>query len=269
MAEIWRPSSLARLATGTGGSDDPGMNQRIPSTERLLDLSHVIRTGMAVAPGLPAPRIEPYLSHAASRSRYAGLAEFEITRLSLVGNTGTSLDSPFHRYAGGTDIASLSLDRLAGVPGVCLDLGPRAADHAAVDLDARDLNGVAVLIRTGWDRHWGVADYWASGPFLDRRLVEALIEQQPALVGVDFANVDDPADLARPIHSTLLANGIPIIEHLRGLERLPARGFRLFALPLCIEGAGALPVRVVAELEPPSDNADAGRRARDPPLRRG
>lgn len=219
---------------------------------RFIDLSHPLRSGMAVAPGLPAPRFEPFLTRAASRSTYSGQAEFEITRLFLVGNTGTSLDSPFHRHADGVDVAGLPVDRLVGLRGLCLD-GRRRASFAARgvggSLPQRSLADCAVLVRTGWDRWWGRSQYWHKGPFLAEELVEDLVAAGVALVGVDFANVDDRADPARPAHTRLLAEGIPIVENLRGLARLPETGFRVHAAPLAVEGAAAVPVRVIAELD--------------------
>lgn len=218
---------------------------------RFVDLSHTLRSGMAVAPGLPSPRFEPFLTREASRAAYAGKAEFEITRLFLVGNTGTALDSPHHRHEDGPDAAGLPLDRLVGLPGLCMSTTvrrSRTSRAVSASLDGRALAGWAVLVRTGWDGQWGRDAYWQLGPHLGMELVEALVAGGVALVGVDFANVDDRADPARPAHTRLLAAGIPIIESMRGLDQLPESGFRLFAAPLAIEGAAALPVRVFAEL---------------------
>jgi arylformamidase len=193
------------------------------------------------------------MSHTASRSRYAGLAAFDITRLFLVGNTSTSIDSPYHRYPEGCDIARLPIESLVGLEGMCLTTSWRPGTERALAaaLDPASLPRHAVLIGTGWDRRWGNDDYWTHGPFLSAELVERLVEGRPALVGVDFATVDDPRDLSRPAHSKLLGVGIPILEHLRGLERLRERRFRLFAAPIAVEGASAMPVRVFAELLPP------------------
>jgi kynurenine formamidase len=225
----------------------------IPNS-RFIDLSHPMRSGMDVAPGLPAPRIEAFLTREASRSVYSGMAEFEITRLFLVGNTGTSLDSPFHRFDGGADVAHLPLDKLMGLPGLCIDglpVGTRSSRAIGGRLLEEPLSGWAVLIRTGWERRWGRRGYWDSGPFLAAEFVEALIAAEVALVGVDFANIDDRDDPARPAHTRLLGAGIPIVENLRALDRLPERGFRLHAPVLAIESGAALPVRVIAELDQP------------------
>jgi arylformamidase len=228
------------------------MNHESVRQPRFIDLSHRLVSDMSVAPGLPRPRFEPFLSHAASRSIYAGQAEFEITRMFLVGNSGTSLDSPYHRHAQLASVGQLPLERLAGLEGRCLDA--TGGGPLSVDPPAR-LAGQAVLLRTGWDRRWGAEDYWSGGPYLDDALAARLEEARVGLLGVDFANVDDQRDLARPVHTRLLGAGILIVENLRGLDRLPADGFRLFALSPAIEGAAAAPVRVVAELTDP----DVGR----------
>jgi arylformamidase len=216
-------------------------------TPILIDLSHPILSGMVVPRGLPSPRIEPWISHAASRSAYGGLAEFEITRLFLVGNTGTSLDSPFHRFPGAPDVADLPLSQVAGLPGLCID---GRLDGRAVALDVAEgvVAGHAVLVRTGWDARWGTPRYEADAPFLAASAIDRLVAGGATLVGVDFGNVDDTADLARPAHTRLLAAGIPIVEHLTGLARLPTEGFRFHAAPLPIRGAAALTVRAFAEV---------------------
>ena len=226
-------------------------------TGRLIDLSHVIVSGRAGYPGLPVPRVEPWLSHVASRATYGGQAEFEITRLFLVGNTGTYLDSPRHRFADAADVADLPLDRLAGLPALRLDV-PGGSGGRSIELSGSldHLAGAAVLLRTGWDARWGTARYWEPAPHVGRSLAGRLVTAGVALVGIDGPNVDDTRDLSRPAHTLLLGAGIPIVEHLRGLERVPDRGSRFSAIPAPIRGATTLPVRAFAELD---EVDDAGR----------
>lgn len=215
-----------------------------------VDLSHPIESGMGVAPRLPAPRVEPFISHVASGSLYAGRAAFEITRMFLVGNTGTTLDSPYHRFPDRVDVSGLGLDGLVDLPGVRLDaVRRRPRSGISADLPDGGLEGSAVLIRTGWDRRWGSKQYWTGGPWLGRALIAALLEARPALVGVDFANVDDQEDPSRPAHTSLLGANIPIVESLRGLDRLPPSGFRVFTPPLAVVGAATIPVRAFALVE--------------------
>jgi arylformamidase len=217
-------------------------------TGRLIDVAHAVESGVEGYPGLPAPRIEPYISHAASHSQYEGLAEFEITRVFLVGNTGSYLDSPYHRFSRMADIADLPLESLAGLPGCCIDAryGPNGRE---VELDLpTDVRGAAVLVRTGWDEHWGTRRYWEPGPYLTAAAAERLVHAGVSLVGVDFWNVDDTSDPVRPVHTVLLRAGIPIVEHLTGLTVLIGTPFRFFAVPAPIRGAASLPVRAFAEI---------------------
>jgi arylformamidase len=217
---------------------------------RLVDLSHPIESGMETYPGLPSPRIEPYVSHAASRANYLGRAEFTITRVFLVGNTGTYVDSPWHRYRDGRDVADLPLERVAELRGVCVD-ARFGTDRRAVDvrLPDGDLDGSAVLIRTGWDQRWGHDSYWHPGPYLSQGTVNRLVDTGVALIGVDFWNIDNPATPARPAHTQLLAAGILIVEHLRNLAELPASGFRFSAVPPPVRHAASFPVRAFAAID--------------------
>ena len=210
-----------------------------------VELSHRIATGMPSYPGLPAPRVSEYLSHESSRPHYDGQAEFSIGHLDFVGNTGTYLDSPYHRFADREDIGALPLVRLLDLPAVTIDV---TADSRAVVADVGDVAGKAVLFRSGWDQRWGTDAYWEPGPYLGADTVRALVTAGPALVGVDFWNVDDTTDPARPAHTELLRAGILIVEHLRGLDALPGSGFRFSAIPLSVEGAASMPVRAWATL---------------------
>jgi kynurenine formamidase len=214
----------------------------------LLDLSHTIEHGMTTYPELPGPIICDFLSREASRGRYAPGVEFHIGKIEMVGNTGTYLDAPFHRYADGKDLSQLPLDSLAGLDAVVVRGPP---DGRAIDRDAfvgRDLGGKAVLVRTGWDVHWGTAAYLDGNPFLTGAAAEYLVSQGAALVGIDSLNIDDIKDLTRPVHSALLGAEIPIVEHLCHLGSLPDAGFRFSAVPAKVAGFGTWPVRAFATL---------------------
>lgn len=212
----------------------------------LIDVSHVVAHGTVTYPGLPAPIISDHLSRADSHTRYAPGTEFHIGKIEMIANTGTYIDAPSHRYADGGDLADLPLESLADLDGVvlrCVDR-PRAIDRAAFgDLT---LKGRAVLIHTGWDRHWGTPAYGTGNPFLTRAAAEYLVQSGATLVGIDSLNIDDTADGERPAHTLLLAAAIPIVEHLTGLERLPDSGFRFFAVPVRVRGMGSFPVRAFA-----------------------
>ncbi len=199
---------------------------------------------MTTYPGLPGPLICDYMSREASRSHYAAGIEFQIGKIEMVANTGTYLDAPFHRYAAGTDLAGLSLESLADLDGVVVR--HRSEDGRAIGRQAFegiDLREKAVLVQTGWDVHWRTERYQSDHPFLTGDAAEYLVAQGVMLVGIDSLNIDDTADWSRPVHSTLLAAGVPIVEHMCHLSRLPQRDFRFFAVPAKIAGFGSWPVR--------------------------
>lgn len=222
---------------------------------RLVDLSHTIESGMKTYPGLPGPVVCDYLSREASRATYAAGTEFQIGKIELVANTGTYLDSPFHRYADGQDIAELDLPRLTELEAVVIrtaGMAGRAIDRAAVA--HADVAGKAVLVHTGWDVHWRTPRYFEDHPHLTHAAAEYLLENGAVLVGIDSLNIDDTSGGERPVHSTLLGGGVPIVEHLRGLEQVPASGARFSAVPPKVRGMGTFPVRACAAI-PLSDES--------------
>lgn len=213
----------------------------------IFDLSHKLAPGMPAYPGLPVPKFHVFLAHgdAAKQTNYAPGTTFQIASYELGGNTGTYVDAPFHRHAGAADLAALSLEKLANLPGIVISAPEDAPIELAV-VSGFALRGKAVLLHTGWARHWGSPGYFRSGPFLTAAACEHLVQAGATLVGIDCANIDDMNDRARPAHTLLLAAGIPIVEHLRGLERLHGRTFHFFATPPAIEGGTSFPVRAIA-----------------------
>jgi len=213
----------------------------------ILDLSHRIYDGMMAYPGVPVPRLGAIRTHA-DTSTYSPGTTFHIGTYFFGGNTGTYLDAPFHRFPSGADLASLPLDRLVDLPGIVFEgapdgpIGPDAIRSAAC-------HGRAVLFRTGWASRWGAEDYFRSGPFLTQATCEALADAGAVLVGIDCANIDDMNDPSRPAHTVLLGAGIPIVEHLSGLDALPSTSFRFTAAPPALVGGTSFPVRAFAVLE--------------------
>jgi len=214
----------------------------------FVDLSHTIESGLITYKGLPAPVISDFLSRQASRVHYAEGTTFHIGKIEMVANTGTYLDSPYHRYAEGKDLAGLSLGSLANLPGALVQ-APANAREIPHDLFAGlELAGKAVLVHTGWAKHWGTDRYFEDHPFLTRGAAEYLCESGAALVGIDSYNIDDTTDGTRPAHSLLLGREIPIVEHLCNLDRLSAARFRFFAVPPKVKAFGTFPVRAFALL---------------------
>jgi kynurenine formamidase len=204
----------------------------------LVDLSHTIRDGLVTYKGLPPVRICDYLTREASRANYTGGAEFQIGRIDMVANTGTYIDVPFHRFADGADLSEVALERFVDLPAIVIRDERELADH--------DLAGKAVLFATGWSEHWGTPQYFIDHPFVTAAAAELMRARGVALVGIDSHNIDDTrTPNPRPVHTTLLGAGIPIVEHLAHLETLPTT-CEFTALPPKIVGMGTFPVRAFA-----------------------
>jgi kynurenine formamidase len=219
------------------------------SAVHMIDLSHTIENGMITYKGLPAPIICDHISHLQSRGNYAPGTEFQFGRINMVANTGTYIDTPYHRYPGGADLSATPLPNMAHIPGVVV----RATGMERRDIDwtnfaTIDVSGRAVLVNTGWDRHWRTDSYFEGYPFLTKAAATYLRDHGATLVGIDSLNIDDTNDLTRPVHSILLAAGIPIVEHLTNLAALPIDGFTFSAAPPKIVAFGTFPVRAHAVL---------------------
>ena len=214
----------------------------------LIDLSHEVEHGMITYKGLPAPIICDFLSREDSRKHYSAGTEFNIGKIEMVANTGTYVDSPFHRFADGIDLSELRLESLADLEGVVIRVQEARRSIAAKALNGVDLKGKAVLIQTDWSRHWRSDQYFEGHPFLTKDAAEFLVEKGAVFVGIDTYNIDDTTDGTRPVHTTLLGNRIPICEHMRGLELLPDSGFRFHAAPVKVKAFGTFPVRAYAVL---------------------
>lgn len=217
---------------------------------RLVELNHVIDEGMTTYPGLPGPEVTPHLTREASRSIYADGAEFALDMIYMIGNTGTYLDTPFHRYADGSDLAGAALSSVANLPTVVVRLLHGVERDRGIDplaLAPYDVKGAAVLLHTGWDRHWRTNRYGEQAPFLTADGANYLVEAGAKLVGIDSVNIDDMHTHGlRPAHSTLLGAGVLVLEHLTGLDQLPIYGARLHCAPPRIRNFGTFPVRAYA-----------------------
>jgi kynurenine formamidase len=226
------------------------MDGTFQNSSHLIDVSHALEHGMITYRGLPAPSICDYLSREESRHHYSEGTEFHIGKIEMVGNTGTYLDSPFHRYADGADLSQLSLSTVANLEGIVV----RASDSSGQAIGASVFHHVAVrekavLIHTGWDAHWGSERYFDGHPFLTGEAARFLADAGAKFVGIDSLNIDDNRVTARPVHSILLKAGIPIVEHLCNLGALPDEGFKFFAVPVKVKGMSSFPVRAFGVVE--------------------
>lgn len=214
--------------------------------KQLIDVSHTIEHEMVTYKGLPAPIICDWMSREASRARYAEGTEFQIGKIEMVGNTGTYVDSPFHRYADGKDLSELPLESVANRECLVVHVprGTMAID--TIPLDRHRVRGKAVLIHTGWDRHWRTDTYFENHPHLTERAADWLAAAGASIVGIDSFNIDSVSTGARPVHTVLLGHDIPIVEHMRGLDAVPDEGSRFFAVPVKVKAFGTFPVRAFA-----------------------
>lgn len=224
------------------------------SERRIVDLSHRIHDGLVTYPGLPTPVITPHLTRDASRAIYAEGTTFDISVITLCGNTGTYLDAPFHRYEDGPALADLPLETLVDLPALVVHAqdawGPDARGIGPELWEGEDVRGKAVLIHTGWDAHFGTPAYATGSPFLTVDGTRSLIDGGAVLVGIDALNIDDTQSGGeRPVHSALLDARIHVVEHLTRLGELPTHGARFTAVPAPIERLGTFPVRAFAVLE--------------------
>ena len=216
---------------------------------KFIELSHIIKDGMITYLGLPAPKIQDHLSREGSRQHYVDGTTFQIGKIEMVANTGTYIDAPFHRYQEGKDLSQLDLASVADLDGLVFHAPPNSRKITPDAFNGRDVKGKAVLIHTGWDRHWGTEPYFKDHPYLTRESAEYLKLGGAALVGVDSLNIDDNTDGTRPTHTILLGGGIPIVEHLCNLAALPDGGFKFFAVPAAVKGMGSFPVRAFAVIK--------------------
>jgi kynurenine formamidase len=216
---------------------------------KFIDVSHAVEHGMVTYRGIPAPFISDYLSREASRPHYAEGTTFQIGKIDMVANTGTYIDAPFHRYNKGKDLSELELATLANLSGIVVHADPASRAINPALFEGKELKGTAILIHTGWDKHWRTDSYFEGHPFLTEETARYLKASNVALVGIDSLNIDDTADSTRPVHSILLEAGIPIVEHLCNLEALPDDGFKFFAVPVKVKGFGSFPVRAFGLVE--------------------
>ena len=214
---------------------------------QLIDLSHVITDGMVTYKGLPGPHICDFISREQSAANYDDGSTFQIGRIDMVANTGTYVDVPSHRFAEGKDLGEVGIEAFADLAALVVRQPFEAG--LAVDVfafEGLEVRGKAVLIATGWDRHWGSDQYYHDHSFLTEMAARHLVAGGAALVGIDSHNIDDTRVRTRPVHTALLGAGIPICEHMTGLGALPNDGFRFTAAPPKVQGMGTFPVRAYA-----------------------
>ena len=226
------------------------MEDQARSGARLVDLSHTITDGMVTYKGLPGPHICDFWTREQSAANYDDGSTFQIGRIDMVANTGTYVDVPSHRFADGEDLSEVAIGAFAHLPAIVVRKPFESGLGVGTDaFDGLEVRGCAVLVATGWDRHWGEDSYYHDHSFLTVEAAERLIAGEAALVGIDSHNIDDTRVRTRPVHTALLGAGIVICEHMTNLGALPDSGFRFTAAPPKVKGMGTFPVRAYALIE--------------------
>lgn len=217
---------------------------------RFIEVAHPIRGGMRTYPGLPEPTVEALRTHEESADLYENRAAFYVASLHLCSSTGTYVDAPIHRFPDAADLSAYPLETLAHLDTLVIDATGYPSRGIGPDaLRGAYLSQRAVLFHTGWSRRWGTERYFEANPFLTRETAEALREGGARFVGIDSLNIDDTADLSRPVHTILLSAGIAICEQMTNLAAVPPEGGRLHAVPIAWVGGPSFPVRAYVMVE--------------------
>ncbi len=217
--------------------------------KKYVDLSHTIENGLITYKGLPAPIICDYLSREDSKAHYEEGTQFQIGKIEMVTNTGTYIDCPFHRFENGKDLSEVGLEKFADLNATVIRIPhTETIEITASLLQNHEVEDRAVLIHTGWDKHWNTDTYFENNPFLTKKAAEFLRDSGAVLVGIDSHNIDDTSGKSRPVHTVLLRAEILIVEHLCNLSKLPKNGFTFSAVPPKFKGVGTFPVRAFATL---------------------
>ena len=214
--------------------------------KKLIDLSHTVEDGMVTYKGIPAPLICDFLTREASKAFYVEGTTFHIGKIEMAANTGTYIDSPFHRYADGKDLSELALESIADLDSVVLRV-PKDQNSIGPEIfSGVEVKGKAVLVHTDWAKHWRTDQYFEGHPHLTADAASYLKESGVTLVGIDSYNIDSTSTGERPAHTILLGSDIPIVEHMCNLEMLPDDAFKFNAVPVKVKKFGTFPVRAYA-----------------------
>jgi kynurenine formamidase len=263
------------VAAGLGGvaagqvDELSGQDRAAPRVDlmgdRLVDLSHSFNRRTIYWPTAKRFRLTQVAHGETEGGWHYAANDFEAAE-----HGGTHLDAPIHFARAGDTAEDVPLRRLVG-PAVTVDVRARAAadrDHlvSVADLEAfeaasgRIPRGTIVLLRTGWSRLWpdarrylGTAERGARAvpklhfPGLSEEAARWLVAQRRVrAVGIDTASIDRGQSVAFEAHRVLAAAQVPVFENLDDLERLPAEGFHVIALPMKIEGGTGGPLRAMA-----------------------
>ncbi|SRR5579884_839632 len=212
----------------------------------LIDLSWPLHPGMSRVPMAPDVEFRPVQEMAKGDTS-------NIIQVTMASHVGTHIDAPVHFIPGGKTIDQVPLEQFTG-PAVTVSVRRGAGEAITLeDVGQADVReGDIVFVHTGWSAKFGTPEY-DRHPFLAPEVANFLVQRRVKMVGIDCVNVempigDRPADYTRPIHNTLLASEVLIIENLTNLERIAGRRPRVYAFPIAYRNGDGAQARVVAEL---------------------
>lgn len=209
---------------------------------KIYDLSVTLESGMPTWPDNPDIIIEPV----GGVAKEGYLAE----NYSSFSHTGTHVDAPAHFVDGATTVDRLDLHRLVG-KGHCIRPAFHGTEITLQDFREKwrpEYDGKIILINTGWDRKRALSDeFQKEFPGLSVDSIDFFREHHVRMIGIDSLGIEAYSHSDFPVHKALLAEGIPFIEDMAGLEQLEeGKEYLIVALPLKIgNGSGAM-ARVVA-----------------------
>jgi kynurenine formamidase len=185
-------------------------------------------------------------------------------------HVGTHLDAPFHFAEGKWTTERIPLARTIG-PAMVIDVRRQAGADRDYRLSTDDVRrwekrygrlpaGAIVLMHSGWGKYWGDRKrYFGSDevgvatdlhfPGLSKEAAEFLVKQRRVkAVGLDTPSIDHGPSKDFIVHRVLGGANVPIFENVAALERLPAKGATVFAIPMKIKGGSGAPLRIFAVL---------------------
>lgn len=256
------------LITAGGCAPRPAQRPPVPGESglgRYIDLTHAFDEQTVYWPTEGGFKLMKGVEGHTELGYYYAAHRFEAAE-----HGGTHIDAPIHFYEGGATLEQVPLERLIG-PGVVVEVTDRCLRDRDYQIqlgdlkdweanEGRSLNGAIVLLRTGFARYWperrrylGTEELGAGAiaklhfPGLHPEAARWLAtERTVKAVGIDTASIDYGQSRGFETHIALLRAGIPVLENLAGLEKLPDSGFTVVALPMKIRGGSGGPLRAVA-----------------------
>jgi kynurenine formamidase len=213
---------------------------------KMIDLTHTIQEDMPVYPGTQKPKLEVPFSY----EEWG----FKETRLDMFSHTGTHMDAPAHLYEHRTSLDAMPIDQFMGAGLVidCSDLeeGQQITMGYINKVEEKAKQAEFILFYTGWDKYWGMDQYYGNYPYITEEVADYLIQSGKKGVGLDVISIDSISDSNLTTHKKLFsAHEIVIIENLTNLSQLGQELFTFCALPLKFMNADGAPVRAIGILQ--------------------